>query len=237
MARVLGQSLARVAEASRFLIGQPSSAGLDGVRRRTAGQVARPLTDMMEPPWPTSSACSWWSSSGTRWPTARDIGAGQRDMAVCFADLVGWTELSEEAEEEQRSAASPTGWRDDDRPLRPPVRVVKMIGDAAMFVSSETGRCSIWRSTWSMPPEGRRVPAAARRLVSGHAISRWGDWYGRPVNLRAACARARGPAASRHRAGEEACDDDGYRFSAAGEKHLKGIGAVPLWRARRDGAA
>jgi hypothetical protein len=32
----------------------------------------------------------------------------------------------------------------------------------------------------------------------------------------------------------EACEDR-YRFSGAGEKRLKGIGAVPLWRARRDG--
>ena len=68
----------------------------------------------------------------------------------------------------------------------------------------------------------------------GTAISRWGDWYGRPVNLASrVCSRARpgsvlvtGPVA-------EGCGDDGYAFSAAGEKRLKGIGAVPLWRARR----
>jgi class 3 adenylate cyclase len=32
----------------------------------------------------------------------------------------------------------------------------------------------------------------------------------------------------------KACENGDYRFSQAGEKQLKGIGLVPLWRVRRE---
>ena len=102
MARVLGQSLSRVAEASRFLMGTVvPRAGLHRVRRRPAGTARTPAR---RPDGarrsPTSTASSSWTSSGTRSADRSDIAAGQRQVTVCFADIVGWTELSEEAEQD-----------------------------------------------------------------------------------------------------------------------------------------
>jgi adenylate cyclase len=66
------------------------------------------------------------------------------------------------------------------------------------------------------------------------ALSRWGDWYGRPVNLASrVCSRARPGSVLVTREVAEACEGEDYQFSQAGEKRLKGIGAVPLLRARR----
>ncbi len=137
MARVLGQSMARIAEASRFLIGttllSPGSTEYDIARQ---GMYARPLVDLMEPT--LAYVFGMQLMEQVRHEvfdrTARERGPlGARQVTICFADIVGWTELGEEAEEDtigsvaDRLAAMATDL------LLPPVRVVKMIGDAAML--------------------------------------------------------------------------------------------------------
>src|SRR5436190_17165560 len=70
-----------------------------------------------------------------------ELAAGQFDNAhevtVCFADLVGFTRLGERVTPEELSSA---GRRLTDMAVavsRPPVRLVKTIGDAAMLISPE----------------------------------------------------------------------------------------------------
>jgi adenylate cyclase len=155
-------------------------------------------------------------------------------VTVCFADIVGWTELSEEAEDRIGSVADRLGSMATDQ-LRQPVRVVKMIGDAVMFVSTDEGpvldlALDLVEAAESDPD----FPQLRAGLASGEAIGRWGDWYGRPVNLASrVCTRARPGSVLVTKAVADACAGDGYRFSTAGEKRLKGIGTVPLWRVRR----
>ncbi len=168
--------------------------------------------------------------------TARDRGPlGSRQVTICFADIVGWTELGEEAEEDtigsvaDRLAAMTTDL------LRPPVRVVKMIGDAAMLVSpDEDPLLELALDLVAAAEADDSFPEMRAGLASGMALSRWGDWYGRPVNLASrVCSRARPGSVLITEPVAEACEGHGYRFSAAGQKRLKGIGDVPLWRARR----
>ena len=241
MARVLGQSMARIAEASRFLIGttllSPGSTEYDIARQ---GMYARPLVDLMEPT--LAYVFGMQLMEQVRHEvfdrTARERGPlGAREVTICFADIVGWTELSEEAEEDtigtvaDRLAAMTTDL------VRPPVRVVKMIGDAAMLVSpEETPLLELALDLVAAAEADDSFPDMRAGLASGMALGRWGDWYGRPVNLASrVCSRARPGSVLVTKEVREACGGDGYRFSAAGEKRLKGIGAVPLWRARRDG--
>jgi adenylate cyclase len=112
-----------------------------------------------------------------------------------------------------------------------------MIGDAAMFVSPDEG--SLLELALDLVDAAERdaeFPQLRAGLASGLAVGRWGDWYGRPVNLASrVCSRARPGSVLVTEPVVEACETGGYRFSAAGEKRLKGIGSVPLWRARRDG--
>jgi adenylate cyclase len=119
--------------------------------------------------------------------------------------------------------------------LRPPVRLVKMIGDAAMLVSPEQRPLlDLALDLVDAAEEDEEFPQLRAGLAFGPAIGRWGDWYGRPVNLASrVCSRARPSSVLVTEPVADACESDGYRFSAAGQKRLKGIGVVPLWRARR----
>ena len=236
MARVLGQSLSRVAEASRFLMGQsflgPESTEYDVAQQ---AQLARPLADLMETTLAYVYGLQLVDQLRHEVADNADIAAGQRQVTVCFADIVGWTELSEEAEETEigsvadRLAALATDL------LRPPARVVKMIGDAVMFVSPDEGPLlDLAIDLVEAAEADPEFPQLRAGLASGLAVGRWGDWYGRPVNLASrVCSRARPGSVLVTEPVAEACEGHDYRFSAAGEKRLKGIGAVPLWRARR----
>jgi adenylate cyclase len=237
MARVLGQSLSRVAEASRFLVGQsflsPESTEYDVAQQ---AQMARPLADLMESTLAYVYGLQLVDQLRHEVADHTTIAAGQREVTVAFADIVGWTELSQEAEESEiGSVADRLGSLATDL-LRPPVRVVKMIGDAAMFVSPEEGpMLDLALDLVDAADDDPEFPQLRAGLASGLAIGRWGDWYGRPVNLASrVCSRARPGSVLVTGPVMESCEDR-YRFSAAGEKRLKGIGPVPLWRARRDG--
>ena len=237
MARVLGQSLARVAEASRFLMGQsflgPESTELDVAQQ---ARLARPLAELMESTLAYVYRLQLVDQLRHEAADRGEIAAGQRRMTVCFADIVGWTELAEEAEETKLgSVADRLGSLATDL-LRPPVRVVKMIGDAAMFVSPEEGpMLDLALDLVDAADTDTEFPQLRAGIASGMAIGRWGDWYGRPVNLASrVCSRARPGSVLVTKPVMESCADR-YRYSAAGEKRLKGIGPVPLWRARRDG--
>jgi adenylate cyclase len=168
-----------------------------------------------------------------------DLTLGQRGVTVCFADLVGWTELGEEAEDERIGGVADRLASLTTDHLRPPVRVVKMLGDAAMLVSPEEGPLlEMALDLVDAAGTDPEFPELRAGLASGNALSRWGDWYGRPVNLASrVCSRARPGSVLVTESVMDACDEDGYRFSAAGEKSLKGIGPVPLWRVRRTQSA
>jgi adenylate cyclase len=237
MARVLGHSLASVAEASRFMIGQ-AFVGADGTELDIAqlGRLARPLADLMELTLAYVYDLQLVDQLRHEMADREVIAAGQREMTVCFADIVGWTELSEEAEEERIGSVADRLSAMATDLLRPPARVVKMIGDAAMFVSPDTGPLlDLALDLVDAAEADQEFPQLRAGLASGMAVGRWGDWYGRPVNLASrVCSRARPGSVLVTEPIADACGNDGYRFSAAGQKNLKGIGAVPLWRARRD---
>ena len=243
MARVIGLSMSRVAEASRYLIARTFLAGgateYDVAQQ---GKLVRPLTELMEPT--LGHVFSLQLVEQLRHEvmdrTELETGiVGQRHVTVCFADLVGWTELSEEAEEEEIGGLAERLASLTTDLLRPPVQVVKMIGDAAMLVSQdERPLLELALDLVDAAEREPDFPQLRAGLASGTAVGRWGDWYGRPVNLASrVCSRARPGSVLVTTPVREACDEDAYRFSAAGEKRLKGIGQVPLWRVRRAESA
>lgn len=238
MARVLGQSLARVAEASRFLVAQ-SFLGAEATEYDVAQQarLAPPLADLMEPTLAYVFRLQLVNQLRHEVADRSRLAAGQREVTVCFADIVGWTELSEEVEDARIGGLADRLSEMTTDLLRPPVRVVKMIGDAAMLVSTdERPLLDVALELVEAADADPEFPQLRAGLASGLAIGRWGDWYGRPVNLASrVCSRARPGSVLVTGPVMDACERNGYRFSAAGEKQLKGIGAVPLWRARRDG--
>ena len=62
---------------------------------------------------------------------------GTTDLAVCFADLVEFTRLGEEIAPEELGSVAGRFEEMASEVAEGPVRLVKMIGDAAMMVSTE----------------------------------------------------------------------------------------------------
>jgi adenylate cyclase len=161
---------------------------------------------------------------------------GARDVAIGFADLVGFTRMGEEvpADELGRVARRLEGLAGEV--VSRPVQLVKTIGDAAMLASPEPDSLldAAFELVAAADAEGPDFPQLRVGLAWGAALSRAGDWFGRPVNLAdrvTAVARPGSVLATRDL--RDAARGDGYNWSFAGARRLKGVREpVPLYRAR-----
>jgi adenylate cyclase len=165
---------------------------------------------------------------------------GAREVAVAFADLVGFTQLGEQMPPEDLGLVA---FRLADlahEAVVSPVQFVKTIGDAVMLVCADP--LTLLRTVLDLVDAAVAddLPRLRVGLAFGHAINRAGDWYGSPVNL---ASRVTGAApASTVRVTESARkaigDPAGIEWSAPEARHLKGIrGEVLLYDARRRPAA
>ena len=110
---------------------------------------------------------------------------GSRDVAVCFADLVGFTRVGEEIPVDELGDIAGHLERLTLDMIARPVRLVKSIGDAVMLVSPDAG--SLLHAALALidaaGEEHSGLPDLRAGVATGPALSRAGDWFGRPVNL------------------------------------------------------
>jgi adenylate cyclase len=242
LVRVLGRGLSQVAEVLRAvplkLVLQPgmSESELAQSYARAAEQLY-PLVDPLVSNTlalhmrhaTQSTVVSELERSGGRLP-------GSREVSVSFADLVGFTRLGEDVPPDELGRLAVRLEALAIEVAEPPVRLVKTIGDAAMLASPEPQ--ALLDATLSLvdaaDSEGEDFPQLRAGAALGQALPRAGDWYGRPVNLASRITSVARPGSLladrelRESAGE------GYSWSFAGERRLKGIrGPVSLFRARR----
>jgi len=111
--------------------------------------------------------------------------ADTRPVAVAFADLVDYTRLGEHlaAEDVGRIAG-----RLADLAIgavHRPAQLVKTIGDAAMFVSTDVPEMldTITTLRERIDAEGSAFPSVRVGIAFGPATTRGGDWFGATVNL------------------------------------------------------
>jgi adenylate cyclase len=163
---------------------------------------------------------------------------GSDEMTIAFADLVGFTRLGESLEIEQIGDLTGKLFELAADAARPPVRLVKMIGDAAMFASPESG--PLVEAVLELVQSGgtEEIPPLRAGISRGLALGRGGDWYGRPVNLAARITNfARPDSVVVDQAVKDViAENDGraFDFSFAGKRKFKGIeGEVPVHRVRR----
>ena len=161
---------------------------------------------------------------------------GARDVTVAFADLVGFTRLGEEVDagELGRVAQRLVGLTVEH--LRGDVRLVKTIGDAAMLVSPDPS--ALLEVSLDLvdaaDAEGEDFPQLRIGLASGAALSRAGDWYGRPVNIASRITTIARPGSVLATREVRDAGGNGYRWSSAGARSLKGVDEpVRLYRVRR----
>jgi adenylate cyclase len=164
---------------------------------------------------------------------------GAQEVTVCFADLVGFTdlgesvsavELSEVAEMLSACATEVSTW---------PVRLAKTIGDAVMLVSPDptalVAAAVELVENWSGRDDGQ--PGLRVGVAKGIGVPHAGDWFGPPVNLASRITETARPGfvtvtAEVHEAIQAAHPDDPpFRFRAAAPRKFKGVrGAQRLYR-------
>jgi adenylate cyclase len=159
-----------------------------------------------------------------------------QELGVCFADLVGFTQLGGEVEVEDLGSVAGRLAELAAEMSAAPVRLVKTIGDAAMFVSPEIAPLVGTALSLVEGAEEADLPALRAGIASGPATLRAGDYYGNSVNL---SSRVTGIA----RPGSVLCTEavrdaarEDFEWSFAGRHRLKGVEEpVALYRARRHG--
>ena len=160
------------------------------------------------------------------------------EATIAFADLVDFTRLGETLEPEALGGVTGRLGELASAAVQPPVRLVKMIGDAAMLVGPEPAPVveAALDLVEAAEHEGEDFPLLRAGVARGQALPRGGDWYGRPVNLASRItAIARPGSVLADGEVHDALDDD-YEWSYAGERRLKGIDdRVKLFRCRRNG--
>ncbi len=243
VARVIGMSMARLSEATQRLIGDVYLQA--GDTERDIGfryaEIARVLTPALGHTMQYVFGQHLRENVKQAVISEAELESGQlpgsSEIAVAFADLVGFTKLGERLEVGEIGEVSGKLVEIATEVVEAPVRLVKMIGDAAMLVSTEPA--ALLEATIGIVErveESDELPALRAGAAFGEALGRAGDWYGRPVNLASritGAARADSVLVTTELA-EAVGEDAGFRFSRAGRRHLKGIkGEVELRRARR----
>jgi class 3 adenylate cyclase len=238
--RVMGTSLARIAEAAVSLFTVEVEAGL---AERGAGElvlaqanfeattVLSGLPDVLDILFRDHVEAAIARSRATR---VEGDSFGTARVAVGFVDLVGFTPLSLAMPTAELAAmVEDFEGRAADIVVSNGGRVVKLIGDEVMFAAIDpAAACAI---ALDLVDEFRTSAHVAPRagIAYGLVIARGGDYYGPVVNLAARIADLAVPSEVLVSA-EVAGLDCSFVFEPAGRRLLKGFAEpIPLYSASR----
>jgi adenylate cyclase len=158
--------------------------------------------------------------------------AGAHEMTVAFADMAGFTALSERLAIESLGELAARFEAIVTHVAEPPVRLVKVLGDGAMFAAEDAGALVAAQLDLVALAAAEELPAVHAGIAHGPALHSAGDWLGRTVNLAARLCAASPPRAvlATHEV-RTACGD-AVRWEDAGTYELRGIAEpVPALRA------
>jgi adenylate cyclase len=149
------------------------------------------------------------------------IDLGRMRVAIAFADLTGYTRMTEEEGELTAVDAVERFVEAVEATLPDEARVIKTIGDEAMIVGSDAATLTDWAVGFQAMQTGRPLPRIA--VHSGVALYRDGDYYGRDVNIASrVAARAAGGEVLVTRPVVEVAGPH-LEFERIGEVRLKGF--------------
>ena len=241
--RLIGISMANLADANREMVGEVfTEPGID--ERELAlryAEAARTMSPLLGETLLHAYRIHLREAIRRAVVTEAELAEGRfgtDEMTIAFADLVGFTRLGESLDIEQIGDLTGRLFELASDAAQPPVRLVKMIGDAAMFASRES-QPLLDAVVGLVESAGRKeIPPLRAGAARGQALGRGGDWYGRPVNL---AARITGFARPDSVVVDQSVKDSiaqsngrPFDFSFAGKRSFKGIeGEVPVHRVRR----
>ena len=109
------------------------------------------------------------------------VDLGRMRVAIAFADLAGYTRLTEEEGELQAVDAVERFVEAVEVTLPDEARVIKTIGDEVMIVGSDPAALTDWAVGFQRLQTERPLPRIG--IHYGVALYRDGDYYGRDVNI------------------------------------------------------
>jgi adenylate cyclase len=146
---------------------------------------------------------------------------GRMRVAIAFADLAGYTRLTEEEGELQAVDAVERFVEAIEMTLPDDARVIKTIGDEAMVVGSDPAALTDWAVGFQRLHNERPLPRIG--IHYGDALYRDGDYFGRDVNIASrVAARSAGGEVLVTRQVVEAAGSH-LDFQRIGEVRLKGF--------------
>ena len=241
MSRVMGMAMANIAEGTREVLGRTLIHPGDDERAVALrfAMSARVLGPEV------AAVIQYVLNRQLRDQIRRDVMAagggfgpesGGTEVCVCFADLVGFTKLGERLPGEELGRVAGRLGELASEAAESPVRLIKLIGDAAMLVSPDA--VALLEAALGLieaaEAEGEGFPQVRVGAAAGEAIGRGGDWYGRPVNLASRITDIALPGSVLASESTTEMAGDRFAYSFAGERRLKGIDArVKLYRVRR----
>ncbi len=165
-------------------------------------------------------------------------------LAVGFADMVGFTTLSQQLSEEELAAV--VGRFEEvahDTVTAGGGRVVKMIGDEAMFVAdSALAAARIGLALSEAYADDDLLSDVRVALAVGPVLIQDGDFYGPVVNLASRMVNMAAPGAvivtdELHAAvvGDGAPGSDEFEFGLLRPRRVKDVGRIQLWVLHRPG--
>jgi class 3 adenylate cyclase len=238
LVRVLGSSLARIADAmvSTFIV----NVGLPSLDEDPSGlALARANAE--------GGAVLRAGGTAIDYLLRRHIEIAQRPLVlggqetqpltVGFVDLVGSTALAQQIPIGELGAMLTTfDQLASDLIVDGGGRLVKLIGDEAMFVVADPpAACEIALALAEQLAAHPQLPPARGALATGEILTRDGDYFGPVVNLAARAVKLADPGGVLVSAEMRDATDD-YSFTPVGTQRLKGFDdPVELFRLDRAG--
>jgi adenylate cyclase len=245
LARVFGQSVSRMAEAQ---VGAMRSR-IEAPLRQTGAsetEIAEAVTSVASAMLPTMEGFVLYTWRRHLAAAAQrqlffgsDPSAGLETMTVGFADLVGFTAISQQMDERELA-----GVVDRFESLAYDTiaalggRVVKMIGDEVMYVTDEPAAGALIAVTLAeVYADDEMMPDVRVGLATGPVLAREGDYFGPTVNLASRIVNIAyaGSAVAADEIHEALEGDDRFGWKPLRPRRLKGIGWTPLWVLSRPG--
>lgn len=148
---------------------------------------------------------------------------GGKQVAVCFADMAGFTHLADTLAPEQVRDVVDRFETLVREHVPPAARHVKTVGDGAMIVTDRAPLAlrAAQRLVRSADALGEDFPRIHAGIAAGTAITSGGDWYGAPVNLASRLAECAPP--GEIYATDEVHELTGEALKPAGTRRLDGI--------------
>jgi adenylate cyclase len=149
---------------------------------------------------------------------------GRMRVVIAFADLAGYTRLTEERGDEEAVGVVERFVEAVQHSLPIDARVIKTLGDEVMIVGADVVALAQWAVDFQREL-GPDAPAPRIGIHSGEAIYRDGDYYGRDVNqaARVVARAAGGEVLVTRPVVDSASGIGGLRFELIGEIGLKGF--------------